>query len=146
VYTRALPEVPRSARNWPRNINACHDLADKRKFPPMPFLQGQHQRYLIKQLRSFRNNKAIYSSGYKIAERYNHLMDLPAANLTNNNINDLATFFPLKPVKPLTIVPKRLKNLKRRRGAIFVTACKVEIRLIHIQYWPARIWVILSNS
>lgn len=71
----------------------CHDRAAKRSFPPVPFLRGQHQRYLVNQLRIFRSNSAKSSGGYKIAERYSHLMDVPAANLSNDDINNLASFF-----------------------------------------------------
>ena len=60
---------------------SCHDRAAERNFPPIPFLRGQHQRYLVKQLQAFRQDEA------------NHLMDLPASKLTNTAINNLASFF-----------------------------------------------------
>ena len=72
---------------------SCHARASKRSFPPVPYLAGQHQRYLVNQLRIFRTEQPKSSGGYKIAERHNHLMDVPAANLSNDEINNLATYF-----------------------------------------------------
>jgi cytochrome c553 len=76
--------------------NGCHDKSRNRRFPPVPFLAGQHQRYLVNQLRAFRDGKAKSSGGFKVAERYNHLMDVPASKLSNKDINNLATFYSAK--------------------------------------------------
>ncbi len=72
---------------------SCHDRAGKRTFPPIPFLRGQHQKYLVRQLQNFRADTALKSGEHKIAERYNHLMDVSAANLSNADINNLAAYF-----------------------------------------------------
>ena len=72
---------------------SCHDRATKRNFPPIPFLRGQHQRYLAKQLQAFRQDQASLSGGLKVSERYNHLMDVSASKLTNSDINNLASHF-----------------------------------------------------
>jgi len=72
---------------------SCHDRAATKNYPEIPFIRGQHQRYLSKQLQAFRQNLANRSGGIKVSERYNHLMDLRASKLTNSDINNLASYF-----------------------------------------------------
>lgn len=72
---------------------SCHGRAGQRSSTPIPFLQGQHKRYLITQLKMFRDGDAKKSGDLKITERHNKLMSKQAAKLTNKAIDHLATFF-----------------------------------------------------
>ena len=99
--------------------NGCHDKSRKRRFPPVPFLAGQHQRYLVNQLRAFRDGKAKSSGGFKVAERYSHLMDVPASKLSNKDINNLASFYSVKQCKTLGDKELAIEEPKAAKACAF---------------------------
>jgi len=61
---------------------ACHGMNGLSNDPTVPNLAGQQQAYLVSQLKAFKNKK-----------RNNALMNAIAANLNDDEINALATFF-----------------------------------------------------
>jgi cytochrome c553 len=61
---------------------ACHGPAGQSTNPVWPKLSGQHEQYLFKQLKDF-----------KTKARKNPLMEAQVANLTDQDMADLATYF-----------------------------------------------------
>jgi len=96
---------------------SCHGPTGVSTNPTWPSLAGQHANYLAKQLRDFKLNK------YRNAS----IMAPMVANLSEQDIEDLATFYASQPI-PTGVTPR--KYLKRGeqlfRGGDFgehITAC-----------------------
>ncbi len=70
----------------------CHDKAASSKKPAVPFIRGQHQKYLVKQLRSFRDKKPVTSGGFKVSERRSSNMKHAIGTLSNSDINNVAAY------------------------------------------------------
>ena len=73
---------------------ACHGLDGNSTNPVWPNLAGQHAEYLMKQLRDFKNGK-----------RDNAQMSPMAANLSDQDMQDLAAHFSAQKAKPGTADP-----------------------------------------
>jgi cytochrome c553 len=67
--------------------SACHGVDGNSPAPPNPSLAGQHPEYLLKQLVGFK------AQGAKPAERSNAVMAGMVANLTADDMNNLAAYF-----------------------------------------------------
>ena len=68
---------------------ACHTADGSRGIPTNPILQGQHADYLVKQLTEFKSGK-----------RDNAIMKPMAANLSDDDIRNVAAFYASKTAKP----------------------------------------------
>ena len=73
---------PEAGKEKAKVCEACHGLDGKSVEPSYPNLAGQHESYLIKAL-----------SDYRSGRRANAIMASFAANLTNQDIEDLAAWY-----------------------------------------------------
>ncbi|MCQ8780523.1 cytochrome c, partial [Escherichia coli] len=73
---------------------ACHGADGNSPAPTFPILAGQTQRYLYLQLKD-----------YKEGRRKNPLMSPMAANLSKQDMQDLAAWFASQKLKPTGFVP-----------------------------------------
>jgi cytochrome c553 len=73
---------------------ACHALDGNSAQPVNPILAGQHAAYTAKQLANFR------SQGGKPAERPHNVMSPMVANLSDQDIRNLAVYFEQQQPKP----------------------------------------------
>ena len=74
--------VPASGQTKAQVCEACHGLDGKSVAPIYPNLAGQHESYLVKAL-----------ADYRAGRRSNAIMAPMAANLSNQDIEDLAAWF-----------------------------------------------------
>lgn len=101
---------------------ACHALDGNSTQPVNPILAGQHAAYTAKQLANFK------SQGGKPAERPHAVMSPMVANLSLEDIRNLAVYFELQKPKPRTAQDAELVSLGQaiyRGGAASkgITAC-----------------------
>jgi cytochrome c553 len=83
LCTAALAEGnPVAGREKAKVCEACHDPSGKIIDPTYPILAGQHESYLVKAL-----------ADYRAGRRNNPLMLPMAANLSDQDIEDLAAFY-----------------------------------------------------
>lgn len=99
----ALPQVsaagdPSAGKEKSQVCAACHAADGNSANPDWPKLAGQHEDYLIKQLMDFR-------SGH----RENALMSPMVANLTDEDIHDLAAYYASQTIKHGTTDPAALE-------------------------------------
>jgi cytochrome c553 len=80
---------------------ACHGADGNSPAPTFPILAGQTQRYLYLQLKD-----------YKEGRRKNALMSPMAANLSKQDMQDLAAWFASQKLKPTSFVPDVAKAAK----------------------------------
>ena len=73
---------PENGKEKAQVCEACHGLDGKSVLPAYPNLAGQHESYLIKAL-----------SDYRSGRRSDAIMGSFAANLTNQDIEDLAAWY-----------------------------------------------------
>lgn len=73
---------PEAGKEKAKVCEACHGLDGKSVDPAYPNLAGQHQSYLIKAL-----------SDYRAGKRSDAIMGSFSANLTNQDIEDLAAWY-----------------------------------------------------
>jgi cytochrome c553 len=73
---------------------ACHAADGNSAIPANPSLSGQHPEYTYKQLRNFK------SQGGKPAERNNGVMAGMVANLSEDDMKNLAAYFAVQKPKP----------------------------------------------
>lgn len=73
---------------------ACHAADGNSLIPANPSLSGQHPEYTYKQLRNFK------SQGGKPAERNNGVMAGMVANLSEDDMKNLAAYFAVQKPKP----------------------------------------------
>jgi cytochrome c553 len=73
---------------------ACHAADGNSLIPANPSLSGQHPEYTYKQLRNFK------SQGGKPAERNNGVMAGMVANLSEDDMKNLAAYFAVQKAKP----------------------------------------------
>jgi cytochrome c553 len=96
---------------------ACHGAAGISINPAWPSLAGQHAAYLVKQLHDFKNIKT----------RNAPTMTPMVANLTEQDMNDLAAFYAHQPLPEGSTPQKYLKRGEQLyRGGDFskhITAC-----------------------
>ena len=85
---------------------ACHNADGNSINSEWPSLAGQHQTYLVEQLKAFKKGKAP-------GGRYNALMESQVANLTDQDIEDLAAYFASQTTK-IGAVPKEQLALGQR--------------------------------
>ena len=76
---------PDSGQEKAKVCEACHGLDGKSVEPAYPNLAGQHESYLIKAL-----------SDYRAGKRSDAIMGSFAANLTNQDIEDLAAWYSIQ--------------------------------------------------
>ena len=76
---------------------ACHQLDGNSLVPSYPKLAGQHQHYLIKQLKDYRT--AAQTGGQK--GRHNPIMGALAMGLSDKDIEDLAAYYAGQTAKPV---------------------------------------------
>ena len=101
---------------------ACHGVDGNSAAPPNPSLAGQHPEYLLKQLLSFK------PQGNKPPERSNVVMAGMVANLTVDDMNNLAGYFAAQQPVPRMARDPELAKLGQAiyRGGIMskgVAAC-----------------------
>lgn len=73
---------PRAGKEKAKVCEACHDPSGKIIDPTYPILAGQHESYLVKAL-----------GDYRAGRRNNPVMQPMAANLSDQDIEDLAAFY-----------------------------------------------------
>jgi cytochrome c553 len=74
---------------------ACHGLDGLAKIEEAPNIAGQNEQYLIKQLTAF-----------KSGERQNEMMSLVAPDLSDKDIEDLASYYSAIEIKVVSIPGK----------------------------------------
>jgi cytochrome c553 len=74
---------------------ACHGLDGLSKIAEAPNIAGQSEQYLIKQLTAFKNG-----------ERQNEMMSLVAPDLSDKDIEDLASYYSGIEIKVMSIPGK----------------------------------------
>jgi cytochrome c553 len=82
---------PKEGKEKAKACAACHGEDGASAAPDFPKLAGQHQDYLAKALRD-----------YKSGARKNAIMNPMAANLSKQDINDLAAYFSTLPPAVVT--------------------------------------------
>jgi cytochrome c553 len=96
---------------------ACHGANGVSPSPEWPNLAGQHKEYLIKQMTLFKEGK----------KRNNPLMVAPMANLTSQDISELADYYSKQPLAKLSTPKEYLKKGEQLyRGGDFskhISAC-----------------------
>ena len=102
--------------------SACHGVDGNSAAPPNPSLAGQHPEYLLKQLTGFK------PQGAKPAERSNAVMAGMVANLTADDMHNLAAYFAQQKPLPRQARDPELAKLGQTiyRGGIMskgVAAC-----------------------
>lgn len=85
---------------------ACHGADGNSPAPTFPILAGQTQRYIYLQLKD-----------YKEGRRKNPLMSPMAANLSKQDMQDLAAYFASQKQKPTSFVPDIAKAAKGKATA-----------------------------
>jgi len=84
---------PQAGKDKAKVCAACHDPSGKIIDPTYPILAGQHESYLVKSL-----------ADYRAGRRNNAVMQPMAANLSDQDIEDLAAFYAsLEGLKDLSI-------------------------------------------
>ena len=84
---------PQAGREKAKVCEACHDPSGKIIDPTYPILAGQYESYLVKSL-----------ADYRAGRRNNPVMQPMAANLSDQDIEDLAAFYAsLEGLKDLSI-------------------------------------------
>ena len=101
---------------------ACHALDGNSAQPVNPILAGQHSAYIAKQLANFK------PQGGHTAERPSNVMSPMVANLSDEDIRDLAVYFEMQQPQPKTARNPDLAKLGQAiyRGGISekgVAAC-----------------------
>lgn len=81
---------------------ACHGVDGNSSNPIWPSLAGQHAEYILKQLQDFKNNK-----------RANAQMSPMAANLGDQDMQDLAAYFSTQKIKPRAADPAMVESGQR---------------------------------
>jgi cytochrome c553 len=82
VGTAAAAGDVKSGRQKALQCQACHGLDGQSTLPAAPNLAGQNEAYVVKTLKDFRGGA-----------RRNEMMSLAAANLTDQDIADLAAYY-----------------------------------------------------
>jgi cytochrome c553 len=85
---------------------ACHGADGNSPAATFPILAGQAQRYLYLQLRDFKEGR-----------RKNALMSPMAANLSKQDMNDLAAWFASQKLKPTGFVPDPERKAKGKAAS-----------------------------
>lgn len=103
----AVPQVlaagdPSAGKEKSQACAACHAADGNSVNPDWPKLAGQHEEYLVKQLMDFRSGN-----------RKNDLMAPMVANLSDEDIHDLAAFYASQTIKHGTTDPASLELGKR---------------------------------
>lgn len=103
VLVFAIPQVfaagdPSVGKEKSQVCAACHSADGNSVNPDWPKLAGQHEDYLIKQLMDFRSG-----------DRENVQMSPMVANLTDEDIRDLAAYFASQKIKHGTTDPATLE-------------------------------------
>lgn len=101
---------------------ACHSVDGNSAIPGNPIIAGQHLEYAFKQLTNFK------SGGGKAAERPSPVMNAIVANLSREDMANLAAYFSSQTAKPRTARDAELAKLGQAiyRGGIMnkgVAAC-----------------------
>jgi cytochrome c553 len=88
---------------------ACHGADGNSPLPANPSLAGQHSSYLYKQL-----------SDYKAGRRKNAVMNAMVANLSDDDLHNLAAYFAAQKSKPGTAKDRALVSVGQRlyRGGV----------------------------
>jgi cbb3-type cytochrome c oxidase subunit III len=94
---------------------ACHGADGNSTGPANPKLAGQHAEYLFKQLQNFK-----VKAGAKEAERANPVMAGFAAQLSEEDMRNVAAYFAAQPLKPAAAKNKDIVALGQQiyRGGI----------------------------
>jgi cytochrome c553 len=82
VGTAAAAGDVKSGRQKALQCQACHGLDGQSTLPAAPNLAGQNEAYVVKALKDYRSGA-----------RRNEMMSLAAANLTDQDIADLAAYY-----------------------------------------------------
>jgi cytochrome c553 len=77
---------------------ACHGLDGNSVNPEWPSLAGQHEKYIVKQIKAFR-----------AGERSNALMSPIAMTLTDQDIEDVAAYFATQKIKGLEAAKSKVE-------------------------------------
>lgn len=85
----ALPDLAKGQATSAQVCGACHTADGSRGAPANPILQGQHARYLVKQLTDFKEGK-----------RVNPIMTGMASMLSPDDMRNVAAFYASKQAKP----------------------------------------------
>ncbi len=72
---------------------ACHGLDGISEFPAIPHLAGQHEAYLIIQMKDFRRTAKGQTGSKRRQSRHDVVMDHQAARLGDADIKNLAAYF-----------------------------------------------------
>jgi cytochrome c553 len=96
----------RAGREKAAPCQACHGPDGNSTIPLVPILAGQTTRYLYLQLRDFREGR-----------RHDPQMDPVVANLSREDMFDLATFFAAQPLRPTTFKPDPEKAARGEKKA-----------------------------
>ena len=118
----AQPDLAKGESIAKQVCAACHNPDGNSAIPANPKLAGQFQEYLHKQLVNFR------AQGGKKAERDNAIMAGMTANLSNDDMRNVAAFYAAQKLRPATAGSKELaaQGQKLWRGgnaASSVPAC-----------------------
>lgn len=77
---------------------ACHGLDGNSVNPQWPSIAGQHEQYIVKQIKAFR-----------AGQRTNTLMSPIAATLSDQEIEDVAAYYATQKIKGLEAEPSKAK-------------------------------------
>ena len=96
----------RAGREKAAPCQACHGPDGNSTIPVVPILAGQTARYLYLQLRDFREGR-----------RHDPQMDPVVANLSREDMVDLAAFFAAQPLRPPAFKPDPEKAARGEKKA-----------------------------
>lgn len=86
---KTLPDLAKGQATSAQVCGACHTADGSRGAPANPILQGQHAKYLVKQLTEFKEGK-----------RTSPIMNGMAATLSPDDMLNVAAFYASKQAKP----------------------------------------------
>ena len=76
-----------------RNCSLCHDPTGKNDHPEAPYIVGQKKKYLIHQMKNFRQTQSTASGMERVSERHHSFMDKQATLMSDSDIEKVAEYF-----------------------------------------------------
>ncbi len=121
AFAQTMPKVdPSKGRAIVSQVCvACHGLDGNSAQPANPILAGQHASYTAKQLANFK------SEGGKPAQRPSNVMSAMVANLSADDMHNLAAYFELQKPRPRAARDAELVSLGQAIYRGGVTAKKI---------------------
>ena len=101
-----------------RGCLQCHHPSGKNNHPKAPYIVGQKKKYMILQLKRFRQIQPAPSDMKRVAERHHSFMDKQSKSMTDSEITMVAEFF-----ASFKCIPVGSANAKRLPAPVKAKQC-----------------------